>query len=83
MSRDKDFDLHDPATWSDEDSSKVTALVAQRDEFQRRWQSSRKALEEILKTYEAGDLEKLEGLLFMHTACTHSKVQRPKRFTGS
>ncbi len=83
MSQAREFDLNDPATWPDEDPSKVPSLVAQRDEFKRRSQSSRKALEEIRKTYEAGDLEKLEDLLFMYTACTHSKVQRPKRFIGS
>ncbi len=79
----KEFDLNDPATWPDEDPSKVPSLVAQRVEFRRRWQSSRKALEKIREAYEVGDLDTLEDLLFMHTACTHSKVQRPKRFTGS
>ena len=83
MSQVKEFDFKDPATWPDEDPSKAPALLAQRDEFRRRWQSSRKALEKIRKAYETGDLDTLEDLLFMHTACTHSKVQRPKRFTGS
>lgn len=83
MSQDKKIDPHDPAIWPDEDPSKVPTLVAQRGEFRRRWQSSRKALEKIRKAYETGDLDTLEGLLFMHTACTHSKVQRPKQFAGS
>ncbi len=55
-------------------------ITAQRDEFKRRALSARKALEDIRKAYEAGDLSTIEDLLDMNTAFTHAKVKRPKGF---
>lgn len=70
-----------PADWPYFDPSRLPMLVAQRDEFRRRNTNYRRALEDIRKSYEAGEFEKLEHLLFMNTALTHRLVQRPTALT--
>ena len=68
------LDPMDPVNWDPSSPGRVELLAAQRDEFKRRALSARKALEDIRKAYEAGDMSTLEHLLFIYTG-----VKRPEK----
>ncbi len=74
------LDPMDPVNWDSSSPGRVELLAAQRAEFKRRTLSARKELEDIRTAYEAGDMRKVEDLLFMHTAMTHDVVKRPEEF---